>query len=87
MVLGNWSRKDRLYGGEGYSVTGNGDLAEQFKEAIGRLPRFELPQSPTGPRNPRHRRSRHRRKNATSTKAVSSSAMIRSSTNYKTARA
>ena len=31
MVLGNWSRKDTLYGGEGYSVTGNGDLAEQLK--------------------------------------------------------
>jgi hypothetical protein len=27
MVLGTWSRKDTLYGGEGYSVTGNGDLA------------------------------------------------------------
>ncbi len=33
MVLGNWSRKDTLYG-EGYSVTGNGDLAEQLREAI-----------------------------------------------------
>ncbi|HXE51922.1 MAG TPA: DEAD/DEAH box helicase family protein, partial [Tepidisphaeraceae bacterium] len=40
MVLGNWSRKDTLYGGEGYSVTGSGDLAGQLKEAIGRLPRF-----------------------------------------------
>ena len=29
MVLGTWSRKDTLYG-EGYSVTGNGDLAEQL---------------------------------------------------------
>ena len=38
MVLGNWTRKDTLYGGEGYSVTGNGDLAEQLKDAIGRLP-------------------------------------------------
>ena len=27
MVLGTWSRKDTLYGGEGYSVLGNGDLA------------------------------------------------------------
>ena len=26
MVLGRWTRKDTLYG-EGYSVTGNGDLA------------------------------------------------------------
>ena len=25
MVLGKWSRKDTLYGGEGYSVTGSGD--------------------------------------------------------------
>ena len=29
MVLGTWSRKDRLYD-DGYSVTGNGDLAEQL---------------------------------------------------------
>ena len=27
MVLGTWTRKDTLYGGEGYSVIGNGDLA------------------------------------------------------------
>ena len=40
MVLGTWSRKDTLYGGEGYSVIGNGDLAEQLKEAIDRLPQF-----------------------------------------------
>jgi len=40
MVLGNWSRKDTLYGGEGYSVAGNGDLAQQLKEAIHRLPQF-----------------------------------------------
>ncbi len=39
MVLGNWSRKDTLYG-EGYSVTGNGDLAGQLKAAIARLPRI-----------------------------------------------
>ena len=31
MVLGNWSRKDTLYGGEGYSVLGNGDLAGQLR--------------------------------------------------------
>jgi N12 class adenine-specific DNA methylase len=37
MVLGTWSRKDTLYG-EGYSVTSNGDLAEQLREAVGRLP-------------------------------------------------
>jgi N12 class adenine-specific DNA methylase len=40
MVLGNWSRKDTLYGGEGYSVTSNGDLTQQLKEAVGRLPEF-----------------------------------------------
>ena len=36
-VLGVWSRKDTLYG-EGYSVAGNGDLAGQLREAVGRLP-------------------------------------------------
>jgi N12 class adenine-specific DNA methylase len=40
MVLGLWSRKDTLYGGEGYSVTANGDLPQQLKEAIGRLPEY-----------------------------------------------
>ena len=39
MVLGTWSRKDTLYG-EGYSVTSNGDLAEQLQAAIQRLPEF-----------------------------------------------
>jgi N12 class adenine-specific DNA methylase len=39
MVLGCWSRKDSLYG-EGYSVTGNGDLAELLSAAIRRLPKF-----------------------------------------------
>jgi N12 class adenine-specific DNA methylase/predicted RNA methylase len=38
-VLGNWSRKDRLYGGEaGYSVLANGDLEHQLDAAIRRLP-------------------------------------------------
>ncbi len=37
MVLGDWSRKDTLYG-SGFSVTSNGDLASQLKEAIARLP-------------------------------------------------
>ncbi len=40
MVLGHWSRKDTLYGGEGYSVTGNGELPQQLKQAISRLPEF-----------------------------------------------
>jgi N12 class adenine-specific DNA methylase len=38
MVMGNWSRKDTMYGTEGFSVTSNGDLASQLKEAIKRLP-------------------------------------------------
>jgi N12 class adenine-specific DNA methylase len=40
MVLGTWTRKDTLYGGEGYSVRGEGDLAGRLKDAIHRLPRF-----------------------------------------------
>ncbi len=41
MVLGNWSRKDTLYGGDSsYSVVGNGNLAERLQVAIGRLPEF-----------------------------------------------
>ncbi|HWY87060.1 MAG TPA: hypothetical protein VNX28_10065, partial [Gemmataceae bacterium] len=40
MVLGSWTRKDTLYGGEGYSVLGSGDLAGQLKAAIIRLPEF-----------------------------------------------
>jgi N12 class adenine-specific DNA methylase len=40
MVLGTWSRKDTLYGTEGYSVTSSGDLAQQLRDAIGRLPQF-----------------------------------------------
>ena len=37
MVLGTWSSKDSLYG-SGYSVIGSGDLAEQLRQAIRRLP-------------------------------------------------
>ncbi|HUY91924.1 MAG TPA: DEAD/DEAH box helicase family protein [Pirellulales bacterium] len=37
MVLGTWSGKDRLYSA-GYSLTSNGDLPAQLREAIGRLP-------------------------------------------------
>ena len=40
MVLGAWTRKDTLYGGEGYSVTANGDLAEQLAAAIRGLPEY-----------------------------------------------
>ena len=50
MVLGSWSRKDRLYGGnDGYSVASNGDLSEQLTAAIGRLPRVDAPVAPSVP--------------------------------------
>jgi SAM-dependent methyltransferase len=39
MVLGEFSRNDRLYD-SGYSLTSNGDLTEQLQDAIGRLPEF-----------------------------------------------
>jgi N12 class adenine-specific DNA methylase len=46
MVLGTWTRKDTLYG-EGYSVTGTGNLDRQLRDAIERLPRFDrLPSLP-----------------------------------------
>jgi N12 class adenine-specific DNA methylase len=37
MVLGTWSRKNRLYS-DGYSLDSNGDLASQLREAVARLP-------------------------------------------------
>jgi N12 class adenine-specific DNA methylase len=40
MVLGDWSRKDTLYG-EGYSLLGNGDLEIQLKQAVNQLPAFD----------------------------------------------
>ncbi|HEX5272557.1 MAG TPA: DEAD/DEAH box helicase family protein, partial [Gemmataceae bacterium] len=43
MVLGSWSRANLQYGTEGFSVTGNGDLAGQLGKAVCRLPRFEPP--------------------------------------------
>ncbi|MCK6484520.1 MAG: DEAD/DEAH box helicase family protein [Phycisphaerae bacterium] len=43
MVLGDWSRQDTLYGGEGYSVRGSGDLAAKLNDAIQRLPEFAPP--------------------------------------------
>jgi hypothetical protein len=39
MVLGTWTRKDTLYG-EGYSLTGNGDLTGQLQAAIRRLTEY-----------------------------------------------
>jgi SAM-dependent methyltransferase len=39
MVLGTWTRQDRLYGNaSGYSLTAHGDLAVQLQEAVARLP-------------------------------------------------
>jgi len=46
MVLGKFSSRDTLYGGEGYSLLSNGDLAEQLKDAIHRLPEF-VPLAPS----------------------------------------
>ncbi len=48
MVLGAWSRKDTLYGGEGYSVRGSGDLAAKLNDAIQRLPEFSPVQAGLG---------------------------------------
>ncbi len=46
MVLGDWSRKDTLYGGEGYSLRSTGNLPDQLHAAIARLPEFQPSQSP-----------------------------------------
>ncbi|HVX12067.1 MAG TPA: DEAD/DEAH box helicase family protein [Pirellulales bacterium] len=37
MVLGTWSRKNRLYR-DGYGLDSNGDLAQQLRESVARLP-------------------------------------------------
>ena len=52
MVLGNWTTKDTLYGGEGYSVVSNGELAGQLKAAIGLLPEFAPIQASEAPDKP-----------------------------------
>ncbi|WP_437186724.1 DEAD/DEAH box helicase family protein [Planctomicrobium sp. SH668] len=52
MVLGNWSRKNRLYG-DGYSIVCNGDLHIQLPNALSRLPSFvPLAPSPQSARPP-----------------------------------
>jgi SAM-dependent methyltransferase len=51
MVLGTYSRKDRLYDAT-YSVLSNGDLAVQLRQAIDRLPRFQVIQSEAEKPNP-----------------------------------
>jgi SAM-dependent methyltransferase len=48
MILGALSRQDTMYGKEGYSVKGNGDLAEQLRIAIERLPNLQT--RPIAPR-------------------------------------
>ena len=40
MVLGTWSRKNLQYGTEGFSVQSSGDLTEQLRDAIRRLPEY-----------------------------------------------
>lgn len=50
-VLGTFTSKDSLYG-EGYGVTSNGNLAEQLRDAVGRLPQFEPVQSESQKPNP-----------------------------------
>jgi N12 class adenine-specific DNA methylase len=54
MVLGSWSRQDTLYG-EGFSVTGTGDLARQLNDAIGRLPEYAPALAPHAPAPPSRR--------------------------------
>ena len=66
--------RTRLYGGEGYSVIGNGDLAEQLQAAIGRLPESSPRSQPSPAEEHGPAPSRRRRLNATSPKAASSSA-------------
>jgi N12 class adenine-specific DNA methylase len=51
MVLGSYSRKDRLYDAT-YSILSNGNLAEQLRQAIDRLPRFQVTQSEAEQPNP-----------------------------------
>jgi len=56
MVLGTWSCRDTLYG-EGYSVRSNGELAEQLREAIRRLPEYAPVQPSPAEEEPRSRSS------------------------------
>jgi N12 class adenine-specific DNA methylase len=50
-VLGDWSRKDTLYG-SGFSVVRHGDLAAQLAAAIRRLPQGQVVQSDAERPNP-----------------------------------
>jgi N12 class adenine-specific DNA methylase len=53
MVLGTWSRKDRLYD-DGYSVVGRGNLADELRAAVQRLPEFPTFEASPGPKVPAH---------------------------------
>src|SRR5881296_3800634 len=52
MVLGTWSRHDRLYAGEGYTLRATGDLAPQLAAAIQRLPQGVYTAPPSAPAYP-----------------------------------
>ncbi|MGE3537290.1 MAG: DEAD/DEAH box helicase family protein [Candidatus Tectimicrobiota bacterium] len=54
MVLGTWSRHDRLYAGEGYTLTATGDLAAQLAAALQHLPQGMYTAHPTAPAHPVH---------------------------------
>src|SRR5882762_8995854 len=49
MVLGTWSRHDRLYAGEGYTLTATGDLATQLAAASQHLPQGVYTAHPSAP--------------------------------------
>src|SRR5712664_3923745 len=54
MVLGTWTRHDRLYGSEGYTLTATGDLAGQLAAAIQHLPQGVYTAHPTALAHPGH---------------------------------
>src|SRR2546426_6940993 len=54
MVLGTWSRHDRLYGSEGYTLTATGDLATQLAAALQHLPQGVYTAHPTALAHPGH---------------------------------
>ncbi len=73
MVLGTWSRQDTLYG-EGYSVKGHGNLAQQLAAAIRRLPEFP-PLPPAAVRESPAASFTARRRSSISPRTASSSPM------------
>ena len=75
--------RTRSMAASGYSVTGNGDLAEQLDAAIRRLPEGHVIQSAARTAEPARPPSSRRRPSGTSPKAVSSSATTGSSTRSK----